>query len=90
MGRRIGTIIRETLAAWQIKSHGCSACNEVMTEMNRVGVDKVEQNLEYFKKRMSDSIRQWRRENHSRIPQPPLYVIELLIRYAVAKAHQED
>lgn len=80
-----GTIIRETLHAFGISDHGCG-CTALANEMDAAGVDLVEKNVDQYVEKMKESIKRWRRESNSILPQPPTFVIKELILYGCQKS----
>jgi len=92
MIRGTGTIIRETLAAWKITAHSGCGCTEIAAEMDAVGADVVEQNLDHYVDRMYESVKLWRSSGNTLqqvLPLPPKVLVKELIQYAITK-HREE
>lgn len=89
MARGVGTIITQALEAWYIRhTQGCP-CASIAAEMDQVGPDKVEQQLDSYAERMQESARVWRRETGVPLPTPPLAILKSLINYGIKK-HREE
>lgn len=85
MRRGVGTIIKETLAAWHITSHSGCLCNDLAKEMDIIPVQRLQERLEQYTDKMYESIKLWRTTVWISIPQPPKLVIRELIEYAIRK-----
>lgn len=83
-----GTIIRETLHSFGITDNGCG-CTALANEMDQVGADRVEAQLDIYVSKMNESIKRWRRNSGLPLPQPPSLVIKELILYGIRKSRQE-
>lgn len=82
----VGTVIKELLFSLGIRSNeGCS-CTALAQEMDRVGPEHIEKNLDLYVDKMLGSIKKWRRENHSILPTPPRIVVEKLILYGISRS----
>lgn len=84
-----GSVIRETLEAWRIKSHAGCGCTELAYEMDQVGANVVEEKITEYTQRMYDSIKIWRRDCRFPVPQPPFFVIQELIEYGIKTSRAE-
>lgn len=88
--RGIGTIIRDVTEAWKIKGYSsCAACKNLARELDNAGLSNVETNWNYWLIRLNDSIKEWRNERSFPIPQPPMFIVEQLLLYAV-QTHRSE
>lgn len=79
----VGSKIKEELATWGIYPRKKCRCKSLAQEMDKVGPDAVEENIDYYTQEMYDSIKEWRSTSRLPVPQPPLFTIKLLIGWAV-------
>ena len=84
----VGTIIAETISTFGIKSKGCSSCEKLANELNQVGPDLVELNLDFYVTKFKESIKTWRREHSKIVPVPPDAVLKKFLQYAIAKSRE--
>lgn len=81
----IGQIIKKSLSLLLIRSHSGCACDDLAGELDRLDIDYVESNLEYYVDKMVDSAARWRRDNKL-IPTPPRFALKALLLFAIARA----
>lgn len=81
----VGTTIKKELASWGIKPKAGCSCIDLAREMDRVGIQAIENNLESYTDRMYDSIKEWRSTSRMPVPQPPKFIVKLLIEWAIQK-----
>jgi len=91
MRKGIGTVIKELLSAWGITSHYGCGCTDLAIEMDSVGTDVVELQLDEYTQKMSYSIRNWRLSSGIPFPilHPPMFLIKKLIQYAIKKSRED-
>ena len=80
--RRPGTRISEVLRSFGIQPHFGCGCTSLAREMDKVGPDKVLEDLDSYTSKMYESIKNWRKGNRMPIPQPPLFVVKKFIEWA--------
>lgn len=90
MARGPGTIIKQTLAAFFIRSHSGCGCTELAAEMDQLGPDRVLEQLDTYTNKMYDSVLNWRKESSIPVPQPPHEVVRKFIEYACDKSRKES
>ncbi len=82
---KVGSYIKNFLKKFRIRPHvGCS-CYSLAEEMDRVGPDVVEKEIDSYTDKMYESIKDWRRTRSGLIPvpQPPRIVIYETIQFAI-------
>jgi len=79
-----GTEIKRVLESFGITAHSGCGCTELASEMDRIGVDKLEKEIDRYSKAMHESVKRWRGDRP--IPTPPLSIIKLLITYGIRRS----
>lgn len=89
MARGVGTIIKETLAAWYITSNPGCYCEDIAAELDRTNIHRIEERFSEFASKIEESVKSWRSGLKKIVPQPPRYVVEELLSYGIRK-HKEE
>ena len=80
---RPGTRIKTVLGRFGIRANWGCGCTALANKMDKVGAEKVMEEIDYYTDEMYDSIKKWRKDNNTVIiVQPPKLVVRSFIIWA--------